>query len=92
MIQSINNWELSFERFSSKTRTHISSRLQNIGHAYNRNITVKTHNVYVNTNTLKTFNPKTLEDCAVCKSFSGEYPEIVKQKAYNFIIESMKGY
>jgi hypothetical protein len=88
----MENWELTLDQFVLKTRTIISKRLQNVGHAYNRNITVFTHHVYVNTNTLKTFNPKTIEDCAICKSFSNEDRFLAIKKAHEYIIEAMKGY
>lgn len=92
MKTEIKNWDLTLEQFIKKTRACISSRLVNIGHAYNRNITVKTYHIYLNTNTLQVIIPKSDEDLINLKSFSAESSENVKIKAYNFIIENMKGY
>jgi hypothetical protein len=76
---------MDFNTFSKRFRCSISEKYVQIGHRYQRNISVKTYYIHVDIRTMLPFKPQSQIDLKNCLTFRGECSYSAKRSAYDSI-------
>lgn len=79
---------MTIQDFANRYRCRISKRYQTVGHRYQRLNENKRYHIDIDIRKMKPFNPKSVEDCNNCLTFSCDTSLGAKEKAYNYLVEN----